>query len=175
MTLAMPVVRGRRRGLAIPLAAGFSIVMVILIVATTMTRQNSKRQTRSDFQSMKAQYLAHAAIQGALYKFRVLPNEAFDASGNAGALGAFVADVGTGSIALNGAPAGTWTSEITAGEALNSLTDDASNFNQDNNAWVHVVTLTAEARVDDGYLDANGNPETRTEVLTKTVEIKKQR
>ena len=163
----------RRKGLAIPLAAGFAIIMTILIVVTTMARSSTKRQTKSTFQALKAHFVAQGAIQTALYKFRVLPNEGFDAAkeGNQAALEMFVSDVGYDSIPLAVSPPGnTWMATID-GDRSKALNAVAEGYDD----WTHVVTLTSIGRVEDGYLDGNGAVEERVEELTKTVEVRKER
>jgi hypothetical protein len=162
-----------RRGLAIPLAAGFAVIMTILIVVTTMARSSTKRQTKATFQAIKAHFVAQGAIQAALYKFRILPNEGFDAAkeGNQAALEKFVSDVGYDSIPLSVSPPGdTWMATIDGerSKALNAVSEGYDD-------WTHVVTLTSIGRVQDGYLDGKGQVEERVEELTKTVEVRKQR
>lgn len=165
----------RRRGLAIPLAAGFAIVITIMIAATAFVRTGAKRQSRASFQAMKAHYLAQGAIQVALLKFRVLPNEGFEASdaaknGDDGPLGVFLSDVGTEDIPLTVAPeGGTWTASIREGRALNAAKEG------DHGDWIHVVQLTAVGEVNDGFRNEAGQVETRTEEVVKTVEVRKQR
>lgn len=163
----------RRRGLAIPLAAGFAIIMTILIVVTTVARSSTKRQTKATFQIIKTHFVAQGAIQAALYKFRVLPNEGFDAAkeGNQAALEMFVSDVGYDKIPLSVSPPGTtWMATIdgSKSKALNAVAEGYDD-------WTHVVTLTAIGRVQDGYRDGTGAVEERVEELTKTVEVRKER
>lgn len=165
--------RSSRRGLAIPMAAGFAVVMVILIVATTVVRSSTKRQTKNTFQALKAHFVAQGAIQAALYKFRVLPNEGFDAAkeGNQAALEKFVSDVGYDAIPLSVSPPGeVWMATID-GERSKALNAVAEGYDD----WTHVVTLTSIGRVKDGYLDGTGAVEERVEELTKTVEVRKER
>jgi hypothetical protein len=125
------------------------------------------------FQSLKAHFMAQGAIQVALLKFRVLPNEGFHASdqaksGNQAALDRFLADVGTGSIPLKVDMSGTWSNRIEEGQALNAVSEGYDD-------WVHVVSLKSVAEVNDGFLNAAGQAENRIEEVTKTVEVRKKR
>lgn len=169
----------RRRGLAIPLAAGFCVIMGILISATVFVRNSVSRQQKADWQGLKAHFVAQGAIQMALYKFRVLPNEGFDASeaakgGDPAPLNEFLSDVGTESIAFQTTAQGTWENGIVEGRALNAVSAESTDVSDDN-LWKHVVTLRAQGRVTDGYLGTDRQPETRIEELRKTVEVKKIR
>jgi len=169
-----PHAQRRRRGFAIPLAAGFCVITVILIGVTAFVRSSTKRQSRASFQAMKAHYVAQGAIQIALLKFRVLPNEGYEASeasrsGDPGPLNTFVADVGTDSIPLTVDAPGEWSGTIKSGKALNAAKDG------DYGDWIHVVRLVAEGVVNDGFRNQDGSVETRTEEVVKTVEVRKER
>ncbi len=163
-----------RRGLAIPLAGGFCVLVVIVIIAVATSRTGVKRQSRASFQALKAHYVAQGAIQVALLKFRVLPNEGYEASeasrgGNDGPLQAFLSDVGTDALPLGVSPTGTWSGKIKSGKVLNAVRDG------DYGDWLHVVTLTAEGTVQDGFLNADGAVENRIEEVVKTAEVRKER
>ncbi len=166
-----PKAAWRRSGFAIPLALCFCILIVILISATVFVRSNSKRQNKTSFQALKAHYIAQGAVQAALYKFRILPNEGYDATAEDSpeALATFLSDVGTESIPLKVSPPGSvWSADILEGKALNAVSEGYED-------WLHVVKLTAEGRVQDGYRAPDGTEEERIEELVKTVEIRKER
>lgn len=167
-----------RRGLAIPLVAGFCVLAVILIGVTSYIRAGAKRQHKASFQTLKAQFAAQGAIQVALLKFRVLPNEGFEASkqardGDTSALDVYLSDVGNddGNVAFTLAPEGAtvWTADVLEGTVLNDVELDG------HGDWLHVLRLTAEGRVQDGYRTADGAVEERVEQVEKTVQITRQR
>jgi len=165
----------RRRGLAIPLAAGFCVIMTILIGATVIVRKNTTRQQKADWQGLKAHFVAQAAVQGALYKMRVMPNEAFEASQAAQAgilepLDFFLQDVGTHRYNPDGTEAGEaiplrvpdlFTGErkawIVEGQTLAS--DQA--IDEEDRVWQHVIRLKAQGGISDGYLTGNQVQQTR--------------
>lgn len=161
-----PSRRASRQGFVIPLAAGFSVIMAILLGATGAIRTQSARQNKTTFQMLKTQFLAQGVIQTALLKYRVLPNEGFEAS-EANDVTGFLSDVGTDAIGLAVAVDGTWEAKIEEGAALNSVIDG-----QD---WLHVIKLTAVATVEDGTRGTDGSVETRTDQVEKTVEVRKKR
>lgn len=169
-----------RQGLAIPLVAGFCVILGIMISITVFIRTNVNRQQKADWQGMKAHYIAQGAIQVALYKFRVLPNEGYDAStaavgGNTAPLATFLSDVGTTSIPLPSgwSDIGTRSAVIIEGQAINSVQDIGSGAGSE--IWKHVLQLEAEGEVTDAYRGTDGSVETRKERLTKIVEIRKVR
>lgn len=168
--------RPRRAGFAIPMVAGFCVILSILIGITVFLRSNANRQQKADWHGMKAQFMAQGAIQVALYKFRILPNEGFDASeaalgGNTTPLATFLSDVGTDSIGFSFTDAGTRTCNIVEGRALSSKMDISAT----EEIWKHVLQLEAESTVEDQYRGTDGALETRTERLTKIIEIRKVR
>jgi hypothetical protein len=162
--------------MAIPLAAGFCFIVTVLIMATVITRTGVKRQNRASFQAMKAHFMAQGAIQMALLKFRVLPNEGFYASdeaknGNLGPLDTFIRNLDTGTIGLAvSPPSGTWVASVVEGKALNAV-----NEGSDYDDWVHVVRLRATAEVSTGFLNGDGSAENRVEEVTKVIEVRKER
>jgi len=80
----------RRRGLAIPMVMGFCFLAAVFTVMMSTVRVEDKRQSLMTFQQLKAYYMAQGAIQHALLKVRILPNEAYDASALARGICPFV-------------------------------------------------------------------------------------
>jgi hypothetical protein len=166
----------QRQGFAIPMVAGFCVILGILIAATAFIRTSTNRQQKADWQGIKAQFIAQGAIQVALYKFRILPNEGYDATeaalgGDSSALNTFLADVGTDKIPLGVDLAGnTYNALILEGRALNSVQDITAP-----EVWKHVIQLKALGEIQDAYRGTDGSQELRSEELTKTVEIQKIR
>lgn len=69
-----------RRGLALPMAIIFCVLMASMVYYMTRTRVEQKRQNLTQFSALQADFLAQGAVQQALLKFRVLPTEAYGAS-----------------------------------------------------------------------------------------------
>ena len=78
--------------MAIPLVMGFCFLATVFVFMMSTIRVEDKRQNLMTFQQLKAYYLAQAAIQHALLKVRILPNEVYDASALARGLCPFVVD-----------------------------------------------------------------------------------
>lgn len=62
-----------RRGVAIPLVAGFCFLAVVFGIMMAVIRVEDKRQNLMGFQQLKAYFLAQAAIQHALLKVGSCP------------------------------------------------------------------------------------------------------
>ena len=149
--------RFRRRGVAIWVVICVCSVLFILLFAFVSQRVGVKRQARHSFIALQAQWVAQAAVQHAMLKFRVLPTEGYDASAlargvcpfyvdmaeatpgtvDAGPLEVFRSDVNTDDFPLDGFP--DWSYDVVELNALNS-------FNR-GNYRVHVVQIRVQGRV----------------------------
>jgi hypothetical protein len=69
-----------RRAVAIPMVMGFAFLAGVFVVTIMSIRVEDKRQNLMTFQQLKSYYMAQAAIQHALLKIRILPNEVYDVS-----------------------------------------------------------------------------------------------
>lgn len=74
-----PPIRARQAQ-AIPLVMGFAFLASVFVFMLMSIRVEDKKQNLLTFQQLKAYYMAQAAIQHALLKVRILPNETYDAS-----------------------------------------------------------------------------------------------
>lgn len=183
--------RSRDRGMAIGLVMWFVVIFLVFATAMIFTRSERKRQTRQSFNYLKAHFLAQGAIQHALLKIRVLPNEIYDASSLQRGLCPFYpfpagATVTPGTkdsapmddfrdgVRSEGHPTDSqpiastagnytgWKYEIAQMEAVGSMLRAGK--------LVHVIEITARAEVPD---PKPGEP-VRVEVLKKTVEIERE-
>jgi hypothetical protein len=66
--------------MSIPIVLLFTAILVIFVMAFIQTRVNMKQQTKANFMTVKAHFLAQAGIQHALLKLRILPNESYAAA-----------------------------------------------------------------------------------------------
>jgi len=176
--------RKERDGMAIWVVLCIIIVLSIMLMAFIYQRTEVKRQSKGTFIALQAQWVAHSAMQHALLKFRVLPNESYEASAlarglcpfyvgagappsgaaNEGPLEVFRSDI-TSEMGNFGLPAefAGWGYEVTELKALNS-------FNRGDNR-VHVVQITATGTAR-GQLA--GQVITYNDELIKTVDVERK-
>jgi len=175
---------GRRDGVAIWIVICICIVLGILIGAVVFQRVEVKRQTKSQFVTLRAQWAAQAAIQHALLKFRILPTESYDASALArGVCPFYVASGAASTGAVNPAPLEAFRLDIDsellpfAGE-FGDLTGFAysvvelkalNSFNRGDKR-VHVVQIKA---IGSWEGVSGGKPTSFTDELVKTVDVER--
>lgn len=186
--------RRARDGVAIPLVMGFAFLAGVFIVMMSTIRVEDKRQTLLTFQQLKAYYMAQAAIQHALLKVRILPNESYDASALArgicpfvkepqqgdgpdkftDALDTFISDINTDA-ATDGLPLvlaedaeSTWTYKIESAKALTTFTKSVDP--SEPARAVNVIEFKAVGYIED-KLKSEGDERRRWETVEKVVEI----
>lgn len=156
------------------------MVLFILLYAVVSQRVEVKRQSKGTFIALQAQWMAHAAIQHALLKFRILPTESYDASAlargvcpfyvasgsvsqgaaNGAPLEAFRLDISSGMFPVDGVPG--WSYEVTELKALNS-------FNRGDKR-VHVVQIKGRGTA---IGNLAGQEIEYTDELVKTVDVER--
>ena len=187
----------RRRGQAIPLVMGFCFIAAIFVFAITSIRVEDKKQNLLTFQQLKAYYMAQGAIQHALLKVRILPNEAYDVGALSrglcpltagqpdgdfspkwpGGLDNFISDVNTTELPLEFAVAGqeteSWGYEITSAAALTTfMKDTGAGIQRDKvNVLQFVAVGTIQDKLQSDAASTTGESKTRREQVTKIVEI----
>lgn len=191
----------QRRGMAIPLVMGFCFLAAVFLGSLSSTRVQDKRQNLITFQQLKAYYMAQGAIQHALLKIRILPNEVYDASAlargvcpfivdpeNDGlaipedqdhplklALEDFVSDVNTEELELelnSDGEQADWSYAIVEAKALTTFTK-ADSDDSGAATKVNVIELVAEGVIQDKLETKDGaaNSKERRERVVKVVEI----
>ena len=175
---------GKGRGFAIWIVIFICAILGILLGALVYQRVETKRQSKSLFVALRAQWAAQAAIQHALLKFRILPTESYDASALArGVCPFFVADgpISTGTV--NPAPLEAFRLDIDSelypfSSEFSSLDGFSysvvelralNSFNRDTKR-VHVVQIKAMG-IWDGV--SGGKAMTYSDELVKTVDVER--
>lgn len=190
----------RRRGQAIPLVMGFCFLSVVFVFAITTVRVEDKKQNLMTFQQLKAYYMAQGAIQHALLKIRILPNETYDVSALSrghcpllieppdapmdpawdGGLTYLISDINTASLGLQLTGAGqetqNWSYTIESARALTTFmkTGDAEDAGTSmDRRKVNVLELVALGTIQDKHISNVGGADakSRSERVTKIVEI----
>jgi hypothetical protein len=188
----------RRRGQAIPLVMGFCFLAAVFVFAITTIRVEDKKQNLMTFQQLKAYYMAQGAIQHALLKIRILPNETYDVSALSrghcpllieppdapmdpawdGGLAYLISDINTNSlqIQLTSPETANWSYTVDAAQALTTFmkTGDAEDAGTSmDRRKVNVLELVALGTIQDKHTSNVGGADekSRTEQVTKIVEI----
>lgn len=186
----------KRRGLAIPLVMLFVICTLALAGGMFDFRRQVKQQNVSNYNFLQANFLAQAAVQDVLLKCRILPQEAYDAgmalqgycpfqavlSGSTPTSGTkspepmqiFISDCrsfGTNRvdwhpqlIADMGIQADDWKFEVASMTIIAAFTDLVK----------REFVLTAQIEASGTVNDLRGGRGTRTEVMRKTIELKRK-
>jgi len=179
--------RKSTKGMAIPIVIIFSFCVLVFAGSMFFFRKEVKQENQANINFLQANFLAQAAIQHALLKIRVLPQEAYDSGvlqqgycpfqaitadtnptgGNKTSfpLEVFRSDCNTGSEPwlLDGLDKPNWTYQIASITVIAAYTD------QQKNELVQSVQITAVGSV----FDPKGGRGWRTERMTKTVEIRR--
>ncbi len=181
--------RDERSGIAIWVVICVCIVLGILIGGVVFQRVETKKQTKAAFTALRAKWVAQAAVQHALLKFRILPTESYDASAlargvcpffiakgavstgsvNPAPLEAFRLDIDTEFFPMSGefSDLADFTYTVVELKALNSFnrTDTGQGAKR-----VHVVRITATGT---WVGVVGGKPMSFTEELVKTVDVER--
>lgn len=179
-----------RQGVAIPMVMGFAFLAAVFVGIVMSIRVEDKRQNLMSFQQLKAHYMAQGAIQHALLKIRILPNEIYDVSQLA--RGICPADTPTtwdegltffrSDIKSSSEPEFTysqgdfqdWSFEVTQLQALTAFyNDDSTGASKERR--VNVLEIKALGVIDDRLQsdrDKTGSDRNiRKEEITKTIEV----
>ena len=179
----------RRQGMALPVVLIFSVLTLAFVGSMVYFRKEVKQENVINVNFLQANFLAQAAINHALMKIRVLPQEAYDCAvtqkgycpfqaimpttatgGGPKATGAptdtFRSDCTETAVpwGLTDVPAAEWKYEIASISVISAYTDTTSND------LVLTVQLTAIGSV----LDARGGRGWRKEQMVKTVELRRK-
>lgn len=181
--------------MAIPMVVIFCGLMTIMVYYMTRTRLEAKRQNITQFNSLQAHYLAQAAIQQALLKFRVLPTEAYGATAVARglcpfhvapggstpatgpgktqvALDTFVDDCNSDSVPLSfaGPEFAGWHCEISESKAITSFTTGTETVNVVSIEAVGIVPMFVK-----DPLSGEWESKQYTDKVGKTVQVRRTR
>ncbi len=184
------------RAMALPMTVIFCALMSLMVYYMTRSRIEQKRQNLTQFSALQAHFMAQGAVQQALLKFRILPNEAFSATavarglcpfyvapeGATPATGAgktqdpldqFVSDVNSDStlgipLSFTGAEFAAWHMEIAKCKALTSFTSGTEKVNVVSIEAVGMVPIWVK-----NHLTGDWESSLFKDVVTKTVEIRR--
>lgn len=180
-----------RRGIAIPVVLLFCFCTLVYAGTVIYFRKEVKQENMINVNFLQANFLAQSAVQHSLLKFRLLPQEAYDAGviqqgfcpfwgiqpGSVSTIGTnktdvamdiFRSDCNTNSIpwngSLNGISNAEWKYEVASLQVIAAFTDAA------NREMIQTVQITAVGSV----LDNRGGRGWRHEEMKKTVEIRRK-
>lgn len=191
--------RRSQNGLAIAMVMFFVIIILTFFYTMIFSRAERTRQTKLSFQYLRAHYLAQGAIQHALLKIRMLPNECFYASclqkgicpfdpllSGTPAVGTKFDDDTSSPIAMfkqdvsstdfpirsTGFDYSQWHYEIPSLRAVTIFRRQGSSAGTA--ATVHVLEILARATIEDKLYHATATDSgQRTEMVKKVVEIER--
>ena len=163
-------------GIVLPIVLTFVVVLMVFSFAMMQARKESRQENLMTFHYWKAHLMAQSAIQHAMMKIRLCPDEAFEAAarkfgicplndnasggaagGNSDLMDTFISDIRCDDLGVS--DTGGW------GYQVKNIETKAAHRND--NKLVTVVEIEAEGWA----IEGRGRLNKRTEVVKKTISI----